>query len=266
MARIHAFEIHELSACPDILRRIATDYLHTVGEVFHAYDPVAPVLAGALATTEARQVVDLCSGGTGPIVSLAEQAKARLGFAPRVVLTDLHPNRAAFAAATERAGVPVVFESEPVDARAVPTRLEGVRTLFNAFHHFKPHDAARILKDAASARTPILIVEGTERSPAAIIGMLLFVPLLVLLLTPFVRPFSIARLLLTYVLPIAAPLILFDGIVSCLRSYTTEELRELCRGIETDTYRFHIGVKQSRGQRLTYLLGCDGALPEWSEV
>ncbi|HEY6079826.1 MAG TPA: hypothetical protein VIW29_13520, partial [Polyangiaceae bacterium] len=187
----------------------------------------------------------------------------RLGFAPRVVLTDLYPNRAAFASATERANVPVVAEPEPVDARAVPARLEGVRTLFNAFHHFKPTNAAQILSDAAAARTPILIVEGTERSPAAVIGMLLFVPLFVLLLTPFVRPFSIGRLLFTYLIPIAPVLILFDGIVSCLRSYTLAELRELCEGLETDTYRFHIGVKQSRGQRLTYLLGCDGPLPKW---
>ena len=248
------------------MRRIATDYLHTVAAVFKAFDPIEPLLAGALATTESRQIVDLCSGGTGPVIDLAEQVQARLGYAPRVVLTDLYPNRAAFASATERANVPVVAEAEPVDARAVPARLAGVRTLFNAFHHFKPADASQILKDAASARTPILIVEGTERSPAAIIGMLLFVPLLVLLLTPWVRPFSVARLLLTYVIPIAAPLILFDGIVSCLRSYTVEELRDMCRGLETDSYRFHIGVKQSRGQRLTYLVGCEGPLPEWAGV
>ena len=93
---------------------------------------------------------------------------------------------------------------------------------------------------------------------------LLFVPLLVLLLTPFVRPFSWARLLFTYVIPIAVPLIVFDGIVSCLRSYTVAELGELTRGLETDGYRFHIGTLKSRGQRLTYLLGTPAPAPDWT--
>lgn len=255
MARIHAFEIHELAGCPELLRRVATDYLRTVGQVFRAFEPVTPLLAEALAASGSRTVIDLCSGGGGPIVTLAETVRDRFGFAPKVVLTDLHPNREAFAWLAARATVPVVFETDAVDARAVPARLRGVRTLFDAFHHFEPDRARGILADAANQSAPILIVEATERSLPALIGMLLFVPLLVLLLTPFVRPLSFGRIVLTYLIPIAAPLILFDGLVSCLRSYTVPELTELTRGLETDTYRFRIGTLRSRGQRLTYVLG-----------
>jgi len=262
MRRVHAFELHELSGCPDLFRRIATDYLRTVGTVFRAFEPITPLLAGALAASGHERVVDLCSGGGGPIVGLAESARERLGFAPEVVLTDLHPNAAAFAWAKAAASVPVRAELAGIDARAVPDRLKGVRTIFDAFHHFRPADARKILADAAARRAPILIVEATERSVAAVFGMLLFVPLLVLLLTPFVRPFSVGRLVFTYLLPIAVPLILFDGVVSCLRSYTLAELRALSDGLESGTYRFHSGTKRSRGQRLTYLLGCEGPLPE----
>lgn len=257
MARIHAFEIHELAGCPDLIRRIATDYLRTVGEVFRAFEPVTPLLVEALGASRSPTVVDLCSGGSGPVVTLAEAASQQLGFEPRVVLTDLHPNHQAFAWAAARAKVPVVGEPEAIDARAVPARLEGVRTLFDAFHHFRPEAARGILADAAAKRAPILIVEATERSFAAMFGMVLFVPLLVLLLTPFVRPFSFGRLLFTYVIPIAVPLILFDGLVSCLRSYTLPELEQLTRGLESESYRFQIGSKRSRGQRLSYVLGYD---------
>jgi hypothetical protein len=230
--------------------------------MFRAFEPIVPLLAGALSASGQRTIVDLCSGGTGPVVALAEAVKKRSGVDARLILTDLYPNRAAFARAAERASVTVTGESEPIDARAVPARLSGVRTIFDAFHHFRPENARDILRDAAERRQPILIVEATERSLGAVLGMLLFVPLLVLLLTPFVRPFTGWRLLLTYVLPVAVPLILFDGIVSCLRSYTPEELRALTRGLETDSYRFHVGRKKTRGGRLTYLLGCDGPLPE----
>jgi hypothetical protein len=255
MARAHAFEIHELAGCPPLVRRLATDYLHTVGRVFRAFEPIEPLLAAALRASGQNQIVDLCSGGTGPIIELAEGVRRRHGVEARVVLSDLFPNHAAFAAAAARTSLTVVGEPEPVDARRVPARLEGVRTLFDCFHHFRPADARGILRDAAERRAPLLIVEATERSFGAVLGMLLFVPLLVLVLTPFVRPFRLWRLLLTYVVPIAVPLIVFDGVVSCLRSYTEEELRELTSGLENESYRFQVGSLKARAGRLTYVLG-----------
>jgi len=264
MARLHAFEIHELPNCPELFRRIATDYLRTVGESFNAFAPITPLLAGALSVSDEKRVIDLCSGGSGPVVTLSERAGERLGRAPSVVLSDLYPNHAAFAFAAKRARVPVTSEPAPVDARAVPEHLTGVRTLFDAFHHFQPDAARSILADAAAKQAPILVVEATERSLPAIVSMLLVVPLLVLLLTPFVRPFSWARLLFTYVVPVAVPLIVFDGIVSCLRSYTVAELQELTRGLDSDGYRFHIGTLKSHGQRLTYALGTPAAPPDWT--
>ncbi len=186
-----------------------------------------PCWRRALERHGARRIIDLCSGGSGPTIKLAETIQARLGLTPEVVLTDLYPNLEAFAWSQARALVPVSYERSPVDALAVPEHLLGVRTVFDAFHHFRPADARALLADAARKRAPILIVEATQRSVPAMVGMLLFVPLLVLLLTPFVRPFSWGRLLFTYLLPVAVPLILFDGIVSCLRSYTPQELRAM---------------------------------------
>jgi hypothetical protein len=255
LPRIHAVELHELPGCPALFRRIATDYLRTVGEVFRAFEPVAPLLARALERHGARRVIDLCSGGAGPTVKLAESVQVRLGFAPEVVLTDLYPNLEAFAWSRAHAQVPVSYESSPVDALAVPEHLQGVRTIFDAFHHFRPKQARALLADAARKRAPLLIVEATERSLPALIGMLLFVPLLVLLLTPFVRPFRWRRLLFTYLIPVAIPLIVFDGIVSCLRSYTPNELRAMTQDFESPDFRFEIGRLRSRGGTLTYVLG-----------
>jgi hypothetical protein len=255
LPRLHAVELHELPNCPDLLRRIATDYLRTVGTLFRAFEPVAPLLAELLTTHGERRIIDLCSGGAGPIVGLAKTLKHRLGFAPEVMLTDLHPNLQAFAWAHQDADVPVSYEASSVNALAVPAHLRGVRTIFDAFHHFRPDQARAILADAANVRTPLLIVEATERSLAAMLGMLLFVPLLVLVLTPFVRPFSGGRLLFTYVIPLAVPLIVFDGIVSCWRSYTPGELRAMTNGLESSGYRFRIEQLKAPGGRLTCLIG-----------
>jgi len=254
MRRRQLVEIHELAACPDVLRRLATEYLHTVGNLFRAFSPITPILGELARETHATAIVDLCSGAGGPALFLARELAREPGTSLDLVLTDLHPNRAAFERAERTVGARVRGEPEPIDARAVPERLVGIRTLFDAFHHFPEEDARRILADAARTKTPILIVEGTERTLRGIAVMLVAAPLLTLLLTPFVRPLTWWRVALTYLIPVAPLLILFDGVVSCLRTYTRDELRAMTRDL-SDGYCWHIGVTRTRGQPLLYVVG-----------
>src|SRR5439155_21664731 len=115
---------------------------------------------------------------------------------------------------------------EAVDATSGPPALSGFRTLFSSFHHFRPEEARRILADAVRQRQGIGVFEATQRSAPAMLAMLL-TPLFVLLATPFIRPFRLSRLFWTYLLPVVPIVALFDGVVSCLRTYTPTELRAL---------------------------------------
>jgi hypothetical protein len=128
-----------------------------------------------------------------------------------------------------------------------------MRTLFDGFHHLRPIDARAVLADAYRRAQPIAIIEGTRRSVSTVIGML-FVPLMVLFVTPLIRPFSWARLFLTYVLPIVPLLVLWDGVVSCLRGYRPSELRALTAGLD-DNYTWEVGQYTRHGAVVTYLLG-----------
>jgi hypothetical protein len=252
--RRHWVELHELPSCPDFVRRLATDYLFTVSRVFGAHRPVVPRLARLLREADVHTIVDLCSGGGGPVVQAAEMLRAEGGLEDlELVLTDLYPNTAAFEriAGSEH----VRAEPAPVDARSIPRHLSGVRTLFDSFHHFRPEDARAILADARKSHAGILVVEGTERSVKGVVGLVIAAPLLVLLLTPLVRPFTWWRLLFTYVVPLAPLLAVFDGVVSCLRTYTPEELRALTRGLEDEDYAWDVGVDRVAGQPLTWLTG-----------
>jgi hypothetical protein len=170
-----------------------------------------------------------------------------------VTLTDLYPNRAAFARAAAATDGAVAGWDAPVDARAVPPELTGVRTVFDALHHFRPADARALLADAQARRQPIVVVEGTRRRLSSLLGMLL-VPLFVLLLTPRIRPFSWTRLLFTYVVPLVPLLVLWDGVVSCLRSYRLAELRALTAGLDAG-YRWEAGEYKVRGAAVTFLVG-----------
>jgi hypothetical protein len=95
-----------------------------------------------------------------------------------------------------------------------------------------------------------------ERRPLMFL-MLAFVPLFVLLVTPFARPLRWSHLFWTYVVPVLPFAILMDGVVSCLRTYSVVELRELSAGLGGDGYRWEAGRIARRWSpgAVVYLIG-----------
>jgi len=235
IARLHLFELEDLAWYPAVVRDLATDYLHFMETTLALHLPVVPLLRDALRQAGTGEMVDLCSGGGGPMPSLLAALK-REGVTARVTLTDKYPNVGAFRALAARDPDGIRFEEQPVDAAAVRARLAGFRTMFNAFHHFAPNGARAVLKSAVDARQPIGIFEIPERALATVIP-LLFTPLFVWLATPFMRPLTWQRLLFTYLLPLVPLTCWWDGIVSQLRAYTVEELVALTDGIGGPAYQ-----------------------------
>ena len=255
MKRLHLIEIEDQSWCPRLIRDYATDYLQFAIVVTKAYSSVMPLLADALKRTDSRQILDLCSGGAGPWVDMLPSLWA-VGVDAPVRLTDKYPNREAFERANQQSHGAITGHLEPVDATAVPADLTGFRTMFSAFHHFRPEQARAILADAFNQRQGIAVFEAGQRNLKMLLSMLL-VPLAVMLVTPFIRPFRWSRLLWTYLIP-AVPLInLFDGFVSCLRMYSVEELRSLAAGLANDSYTWSAGTVEGKRvpMPVTYLIG-----------
>jgi hypothetical protein len=143
-----------------------------------------------------------------------------------------------------------------VNALCVPPELAGFRTLFSSFHHFKPAEARALLRDAVASRCGIGIFEGTQRRPIVMLGMLL-TTLLVWLITPLIRPFRWEQLLWTYLLPVVPLVVLFDGIVSCLRTYTVTELAAFTAELSGSGYAWEVGEARVQGllSPVTYLIG-----------
>ena len=256
LSRLHLVELEDLPWFPALVRDLATDYLHFVETKMRLHAPVVPLLGEALKRTGSREIVDLCSGGGGPWLMLQHDLAAA-GVDVRITLTDRYPNSDAFAALGSRAGETFRFEPESVDARHVPERLKGFRTMFNAFHHFTPKDAQAILQNAAEARQPIGIFELPDRAMRMLLPMIFLTPLIVCLVTPAIRPFRWERLLLTYLIPAVPFVCWFDGIVSQLRAYSPEELRAMTAQIARDGYEWTVGQSQvgKTAGNLTYVIG-----------
>jgi len=208
---------------PQTIRSALTEWLRALWEFSRAETVIAPLLHSAIVSSSAVQIVDLCSGNSGPILPLQAELKVP------VILTDK-------------------FGPVKVDARCVPADLTGMRTLFNSFHHFRPEEARRILEDACLSGQPIGVFEITSRQwpkvllsfPASFIG--------VYLLIWRMRPFRASWWILTWLVPVIPLVIAWDGLISHLRAYTNSEIDEMTRGLGGEEWTWEQGrVAAPRG-------------------
>jgi hypothetical protein len=257
--RRQLFEFEDLAWFPGLFRDTITSWL---ADAFRGvYEPVVPLLERLLEAEGSDGVVDLCAGGSGPweyLKPTLDAARAEAGHKPpALTLTDRYPNVPAFTAAAGRLGDGVTFRADPVDARAVPDELAGVRTLFTSFHHLGDDDARAVLADAAAAGRAIGVFEMTQRDAAVIRGVLWQVPLSMFRSIRHWRPRRPARLFFTYVIPLITFTSAWDAVVSQLRARTPAELAALTAGLGDGRYRWEAGVVSAPGSTdpITYVIG-----------
>jgi hypothetical protein len=259
LKRLRLFEFTDQTWYPQVFRRIQTDYLQFVTTRGAGHQNLIPLFTRALQHTGSLEIVDLCSGGTGPWLKLRPQLE-QAGLKVKVTLTDKFPNPESIQKWAGASQGDICYLSETVDALDVPDRLQGMRTMFEGFHHFKPEHARAILQDAVNKRAAIGIFEASLKPPQ---GPIIFAlsPLMTLLgyffATPFIQPRTWNRFLWTYLLPIVPLATCWDGLVSFLRVYSQKELKELVGSLQQNDYNWEIG-QASTGTPLfvfSYMVG-----------
>jgi hypothetical protein len=272
MRRIQFIELHEQPWFPSSLRDDVTDAVQFGFNLVKAYAPIAPLLQNVIDSTQngthaaessATSIIDMCSGGGGPWLDLSRELHGRHDSGKdaqensaslQVCLTDKYPNLEAFRSTSASSDHHITFYPKSVDAMHVPAELKGLRTMFTSFHHFPPEDARAILQNSVDAGESIGIFEITRRAPFTIV--FIFVGILLMFLhTPRIRPFRWSRLLWTYLIPIIPFVLLFDGVVSCLRTYRPQELREIVEKLTSCEYHWEIGELAGGKVPVTYLIG-----------
>lgn len=226
-------------------------------------DVATEILRDVLDQSGETRIIDMCSGSGGPIPALVTRLRyykdycksksiefkptqgAIVGAQPiEGVLTDLYPHltegkeiektccRNPFADEDKKVAggdAPyVTYYMSSVNATKVPAELTGLRTIMAAFHHFSPTLAEGILRNCVENGNPFCTIELANRSflpivaviAATMVAVYIF-PLLGLV------PMSKLRVLLIYITPVYLFFMLWDGIVSCLRTYTEKEFLAL---------------------------------------
>lgn len=254
MRRLHLFEIEDQPWLPAALRDYMTDFLRFILERFDLLAPAGPVLARLLRQSGERRVLDVASGGGGAWLALVGPVRREVPDL-RVTFSDLYPNHAALADVVARDSGALTFEPRPIDATAVPADRPGVRSHFLSLHHFRPPEAERILGNAVRAGAPIAVFEAQRRN-LAMLFKIAPMPLFVVLLTPFLRPFRWGRLFFTYVIPLVPLLVLWDGWVSVWRTYEPEEMLALAAAADPDEdFSWESGILRRGILDLPYLTG-----------
>jgi hypothetical protein len=177
-----------------------------------------------------------------------------------ITLTDKYPNLESFHRLVNLGNPPIIYHSQSVDALEMPSHLEGMRTIFTGLHHFRPNEARKIIQHAVDQRAAIGIFDLSIPRPLGLLAaplspLVTFV--LHFLLTPFVRPITLERIMWTYFIPVIPLITSWDGLASVLKVYTPEELKSLVDSIRNEEYTWEIGMRKTLipGLHVNYLVG-----------
>lgn len=257
MKRIHLFEFEDFLWFPHWIRVRMTRLIIVMHKMLKTGEELADLLAKTLKKTNSTQIIDLCSGGSGPMPEAMELLKKNHGIENvDLTLTDLYPNLTIAEKINSQSGSRINYETTPVDATKIGSERVGLRTIISGFHHMDPNKARLILESAFNDKQPICIFEISDNSFPAFLWWTAFPINIItcLFITPFVKPFSWQQLVFTYLIPIIPICFAWDGAVSNARTYTLEDMDELLEGLKSDDYNWEKGVINGKSKKM-YLIG-----------
>lgn len=210
---------------PKILKTMVAEFLSWFVLKVNATKPFVPVIEDMLEKSGAKTIYNLELG---------------LGAGMETVKPFLNPT------------IEIINRLHPWDE----INEEGLFVMVNAFHQLPVTEAKDLLKSIAEHKQPLVIVEGNNDSLWQIVGMTVFVPLSVLLATPFVKPFRWSRLFFTYIIPILPLILMIDGCIALIKLYNPDDLREITASLHIPDYQWEAGKKDNgRGGKIIYLTG-----------
>jgi hypothetical protein len=252
--RLQLFEFNDQGWLPQFMIAWMTRILRHCHEVTEDGRVWAPKLLELIQRTGETRIVDLCSGGGGPVLQMAKMLKELHGVQVHVTLTDLIPNLQSAAEINQQYDN-VVYLTDAISACDVPNSLLGIRTSFSGFHHMKPDCAFALLKNAFDHRQTIFIGETTSRSWKSIrcyAGTAFHFAEATKHLdpTPSQELFAIRA-------PILPAMLGWDNVISCLRTYSARELQAFIERLKADDYVWEMGTlcNPKLCLRYPYLMG-----------
>jgi len=264
MKRIQLFEFEDLHWFPNWLRSCMTHLIVVLQQMMGIPQVLADLISGIIDKKDIARIVDLGSGSGGAMPEVLKILRTKYGLSDlELVMTDLYPNKQFIRKFDSDPNIGINYYESPVDATKIDRAPEGLKTMINCFHHMPPKEARKILTSAQENQQPLLIYElGENKIPLLVWWLLLplsltILMLMVLFMTPFVKPLTWQQLVFTYLIPIIPICYAWDGQASLPRMYTFADLDKLLDGLDSENYSWHKGhAKNKKGKKKgTYLIG-----------
>lgn len=260
MSRRRIKEMHDYAWFPEVWRRGMTDFLSFFATWFLQYEPVFPLIAGMVRRSGLCKLRDLCSGGSGYLLSLLRYLR-KAGLADcRAELTDKYPNLTAFARIARRSGGEVSYLSSSVDALTPPNDGPEIRLMFSAMHHFSPDELTAIIKRARRDNCAIGLFDYCGWDPVRAVPLLLLLIPHIFLIMPFAGTFSWKKMFWTYIVPAIPVMLLVDAAISRWNGYSVGELKVIVDNLADCEYGWEVGSRPNLfwTGKVVYLIGSPG--------
>jgi len=264
MKRIQLFEFEDFSWFPKPIRTSMTNLIMVLLKMMKVPENISTFLKPVLKDNNLTQIVDLGSGSGGAMPEILEILQKDKEFESlKVTLTDKFPNEGIVKSYANTEIKNLTYLSESVDATEMNKVPEGLKTMFNSFHHMPKDKAKAILKSASDNKQPFLIYELSDNKMPTILWWLLLpislfiLQIMVLFMTPFVKKITWQQIVFTYFIPIIPFCYAWDGQASLPRIYTPEDIDVLTKDFQNPGYKWETGmVKDDKGKNKgMYVLG-----------
>lgn len=259
MRRRQLFELHEQTWLPDIWRELFQLSLGRAVSLMKAMEGFSERFRRFLDDAHPESVLELASGSGELSVEFWRYLfEGKEGAnVPRLVLSDLFPNHVGFSRFKKAYPQWVDALEEPVDALAAPVAEDQALMMLEGLHHFTPEQLRKMFRHAETHSRGFVAFETTRRKWANIGMVMLTAPTTILIAAFLVRPFRLKNLLWGLLIPVVPALLVIDGILSNLRSYTLAEFRDLV-GEGTDDFAWEVDevvVQRAMGLKAIYVIG-----------
>jgi len=239
--KLRLTELEDQPWFPNWLRDYQTAFLASLDGLIGLYAPVNDLLSRI--QPKPKIVVDLASGSGRSAMRSTRELRSH---GTELILTDKYP--------PGDEGLRMNYLNEPIDVTSSSFPKGDFYTMFNAFHHFEPKNRLPIIAKATSQGRGILIVEPLQPKLSIFVKVFLSTLLGPFILAPFMKPFRLRWLLLTYVIPLGVIATWLDGMASVWRSLGEREWEDLEKDCKQAGFKVEKGLLPTTMAELKYFM------------
>ncbi|MFN5375384.1 MAG: hypothetical protein ACK492_03410, partial [Chitinophagaceae bacterium] len=234
-------ELEDYPWFPSYLRKLQLEYVGWISVQLQLYRPILKLLQ----QFPSHQWIDLASGSGWPAFYLQKNTTTQIHY----TLTDLYPD-----SVSNEVSKHVDVEAEPVNLLDFHPQVGKQYSMFNAFHHFTSAQQREIIKKIKEAKSSCMITEVLEPTWLCFLQVTLAAFIVQPLTAWAIRPFSIVRIIATYIIPIQLITVAWDGWLSVLKSKSLSQYKALVSDLADNQYSIEVKrIKQLRGNLIVIL-------------